>query len=155
MSDKRIEDMSTDEILEFLVRTQREKIEGMLNAQKETMENVFSAQKETMENMFSAQKGAFKEKMGPAKEKFDDTMKGFVSMIMNPEIQKHFVRSGIEFLSGIEEMIKNVPMPEFMKENVEKACDAKDEVVKDMAKEFVKDDGPKTTNKKMKKIDVE
>ena len=140
MSDKKIDEMTMDEILEWIVRTQKDKIEGIINKQKET----FKEQKET-----------FKEQMAPKKEKIDETMKGFMSMLLNPEIQKHFVRSGIEFLSGIEELIKNAPMPEFMKENVEKACDAKDEVVKDMAKEFAKEDEPKKTNKKMKKIDVE
>jgi hypothetical protein len=61
----------------------------------------------------------------------------------------------MEFLAGVEEFLKKAPMPDNMKETVEKACDAKDAFVKDIVCEVNVDCKAKTKDKKMKKIDVE
>ncbi|MCL2608134.1 MAG: hypothetical protein FWD92_06250 [Methanomassiliicoccaceae archaeon] len=129
MCDKRIEDMNTDELLELLVKAQRDKVEKMLNAQKESI----------------------KEKIEPKKEKAEEAIKSMLSLVFSPGVQGHFVKAGIEFLSGVEEIIKNAPMPDSVRENVCKACDLKDKV-----KDAVGDIGKqKTKDKKMKKIEVE
>ncbi|MDR2866775.1 MAG: hypothetical protein LBV13_05190 [Methanomassiliicoccaceae archaeon] len=133
MCDRKIDDMSTDEILEFLVRTQRDKIEKILKAQKDSV----------------------KEKMGPQKEKIEDALKAGTSLFFNPEIQRHFVKAGMEFLAGMEELIRNIPMPDFMKETMHKASESKDIIVKDIANEKDAEKKQKTEDSKMKKIDVE
>jgi hypothetical protein len=134
MCDKKIEDMSTDEILEYLVRTEKDKVEKILKAQKETV----------------------KEKLGPRKDRAEDAFRSLVAMFLNPDIQKHFVKAGMEILSGVEEAIKVMPMPDFVKEAMGKASDAKDAIMKDV----VCDSNPHckvkvNKDKKMKKIDVE
>jgi hypothetical protein len=134
MCDKKIEDMSTDEILEYLVRTERDKVEKILKAQKE----------------------AVKEKMESQKDRAEDAFKSVAAMLFNPDIQKHFVKAGMEVLSGIEEAIKVMPMPDFVRDTMSKASDAKDTIMKDV----VCDSNPQckvkvNKDKKMKKIDVE
>ena len=129
---KKKTDLNNDEVLEELVRTQREKIERILREQKEDAG----------------------EEAEPKKE---DTLRSVLSVLLNPEVQSHFVKAGIEILSGIEQLIRNAPMSENMKQNVERACDFKDRIVNDIVKEADPDKKPesKKKDKKMKKIDVE
>jgi len=132
MCDIKTEDMNADELLEALVKVQRAKVEKILNDQK----------------------ASIKEKIEPKKEKAEESFKSLLSLFFSPEVQGHFVKAGISFLSGIGEMIKNVPMSDEMKENVCKACTLKDKIVKDAAADI---DSKQKTNKdkKMKKIEVE
>jgi len=116
--------------LEEIVRMNREKIEEILKAQK-------------------------KEKFEPKKEKAEEAMKGILSLFLDPKIQMHFVRAGMEFLYGIEEIVKGAPLPDEMKETVNKACEMKDNIVKGIVNEMDPKAKPKDKEKKMKKIDVE
>ena len=128
MGKKKADNMSTDEMLEELVKAHREKIEKILKEQDAA---------------------EFKE--GP---KAEDTLKSILSLFLDPEVRGHFVKAGIEILSGIEQLLKSAPMPDDMKQNVEKACDITDKVVNNIVKEVCPDKKPKG-KKTMKKIDVE
>jgi hypothetical protein len=134
MDDRKIEDMSTDEILKYLMKKEKKKVE----------------------EIFKDQNSAFKIKIEPEKEKAEDAFKSIVSIFFNPDIQRHFVKAGIEFLSGVEETIKNMPFPDFVKETMNMASETKDEIMKDVCDSNpnckVK---PKDKDKKIKKIDVE
>jgi len=132
MCDTKTEDMNEDELLEALVKAQRSKIEKILNDQKASM----------------------KEKIEPKKEKAEETVKSVLSLFFNSEVQRHFVKAGIEFLSGVGEMIKNAPMSEDMRENVCKVCNMKDKIVKDATDE-INSKQKANKDKKMKKIEVE
>ena len=107
--------------IEQFVKENREKIEEILKAQKEKNTET------------------------------EETLKGVFATLMKPEIQRHFLRAGIEVLSGIEAMLRNVPMSDEMKE---KAHKAKETFVKEVMCE-IRPGCKKTSNKKMKKIDVE
>ena len=119
------------------------------------IEEFVKKNKEIIEKILKEQKGSFKEKVEPQVEKAENTVKEVLGLFFNPEIQKHFVKAGMEFLAGVEEFLKKAPMPDNMKETVEKACDAKDAFVKDIVCEMNDDCKAKTKDKKMKKIDVE
>ena len=40
-------------------------------------------------------------------------------MVMNPEVQQHFMKMGMEFMMAVTAMMQNAPTPDFMKESVE------------------------------------
>ncbi|MDR0778919.1 MAG: hypothetical protein LBE48_05755 [Methanomassiliicoccaceae archaeon] len=127
--DRKISDMDTDEILKYLAKKEKKKVEELLT------------------------QIPLKVDIGPQKEKAEDAFRSIISLFFNPEIQKHFVKAGIEILSGVEEAIKNMPMPDFVKETMNKASETKDEMKKDFC-----DSNPDCKvkkDKKMKKIDVE
>ena len=112
---------------------------------------------EEIERILKAQKGSFKEKAEQKKEKAEETMKSFFSLFFSPDIQRHFVRAGIEFLSGIDELMRSAPMPGFVKETMERAHETK-ETIKDEVKKDAdaKNKAAKPDkDKKIKKIDVE
>jgi vacuolar-type H+-ATPase subunit E/Vma4 len=126
----------------------------MCDNNTEELERMIKEQREMIEKLIEAQKASFKETTEPKKERAEDAMKAILSIIANKDIQKHFVKAGMEFLSGIEEIIKAVPFPDSVKEKMDKASEAKDEFVRGVVCEL----NPvckQKTGKKMKKIDVE
>jgi len=126
----------------------------MCDNNTEELERMIKEQREMIEKLIEAQKASFKEATEPKKEKAEDAMKTIMSIITNKEIQKHFVKAGMEFLSGIEELIKAIPFPDSVKEKMDRASEAKDEFVRDVVCELSPVCKQKT-GKKMKKIDVE
>ena len=125
------------------------------NDRTEELEKIIKEQKEMIDKLINAQKSSFKEKIEPKKEKVDDAMKAMFSIFTNKEVQRHFVKAGVEFLSGIEALIKAVPVPDNVKETMKKASEAKDDFVKDVVDELNSSKQKAAGKKKIKKIDVE
>ncbi|MDR0334276.1 MAG: hypothetical protein LBH69_00095 [Methanomassiliicoccaceae archaeon] len=120
------------------------------------IEEFVKKHREEIEKILKASEGHLKTDIGPA-EKIGDAMKGMLSMFLDPKIQMHFIRAGKEFFTGVEEMMRNAPLPDEMKDTVNKACEMKDRIVKDIVNEMDGDAKSKkdAKEKKMKKIDVE
>ena len=116
------------------------------------LEDFVKKNKDEIERILKEQDDTFKVKFDVKKDKAEDAVKTVLSLFLNSDVQKHFVKAGIEFLSGVEVLIRNAPLPDEMKENIDKACDVKDKMVKDIVGEFGK---PKNKEKKTKKIEVE
>jgi hypothetical protein len=134
--------MCKDDIdLEEIVRNNKEKIEEILRS-------------------FEGGGASFKIDLGPL-DKVGDAMKGMFSMFFDPRTQMHFVRAGKELFAGIEEMIKNAPLPDEMRETVNKAREMKDSIINNFTGAKEEDPKPKgkekekEKGKEMKKIDVE
>ncbi|MCL2712414.1 MAG: hypothetical protein FWD37_03960 [Methanomassiliicoccaceae archaeon] len=120
------------------------------------IEEFVKKNREAIEKILKEQDtSAFKEKADAQKEKAEEVLKGVIGTILNPDIQRHFVKAGMEFLSGIEELLKSAPFPEKVKETVEKAYEAKETFVKDVVCDLNPDCKIKNKEKKTKKIDVE
>ena len=119
------------------------------------IEEFVKKNKEKIEKILNEQKSSFKEKAEPQMKKAEDVVTGVLSLFLDPEIQKHFVKAGFEVLAGVEEFLKKAPMPDKMKETFDKASGAKETFVKDVMCEVNPDCKVKNKDKKMKKIDVE
>jgi len=126
------------------------------NDRTEELEKIIREQKKMIDDLMNNQQTSFKVKVETEKKKADEALKSMVSIFTNKDIQRHFVRAGMEFLSGIEELIKTIPFPDNVKETMDKAYEAKDDIVREVC-----DLNPSCkykatgTKKKMKKIDVE
>jgi len=117
------------------------------------IEEFVKKNREKIEEILKQREGSFRDRFEPKKEKAEDAMRSLLALLFNPDVQKHFIKAGVEVLSGIGEIIKNAPMPEEMKQNVDKAYNAKDKVVKDIVDEMA---APKSKEKRAsKKIEVE
>jgi len=138
--------------LEEIVRNNKAKIEEILRNEGRKAEGEHGEAHEG-EPKFHA--GGFNIDLGPM-EKVGDAVKEIFSLILDPKVQIHFIKAGKEFFNGIEAMIKNAPLPDEMKETVNKAYEVKDKIIEDLANEFNPDAKKgKAKDKKMKKIDVE
>jgi hypothetical protein len=119
------------------------------------IEEFVKKNREKIESILKEQKGSFREKFEPQKEKVEDAMKGVLSLFLDPKIQIHFIRAGMEFLHGVEAIVKKAPLPDDIKETMDKASAMKDRIVEDIVNEMDPKAKPKDKEKKMKKIDVE
>jgi hypothetical protein len=147
--------MCNDDLdIEDFVKKNRKKIEEILKKEDNSNEDASDDEHQHTEIPF----GGFKIDLGPM-EKIGDAMKEMISLFLDPKVQKHFIKAGKEIFTGIEEMIKNAPIPEEMKDAMDKAHEMKDKIVDDLASEFgpeaKKEKEKKAKGKKMKKIDVE
>ena len=120
-------------------------LEKFLKENKEMLERLFSEEKEMMEKLFKEGKSSFKEtfdkecekaedfakeKKEKAKEKAEQVFNAFT----DPDVQKHFLVMGMEFMMGMNALIRAMPFPDFVKEAAGKA----EETRKGASEEFSK-----------------
>jgi len=68
-----------------------------------------------------------RDEAGHAKEKAEEIAKETYNMIMDPDVQRHFMAMGMEFLAAISAMIAKAPIPDKFKES---ASDVEDNLKK-------------------------
>lgn len=104
--------MATDEEIHVFVDENRELIERMMAAQRESAETAKSIGKEVIKFGFKSSYVA----ADITKRKSEEFLVAVYRMLTDPEAQRHFMVSGLEFLAGLNAMAKNAPMPEFLRE---------------------------------------
>ncbi|MCL2890931.1 MAG: hypothetical protein FWF40_03455 [Methanomassiliicoccaceae archaeon] len=132
----------------------------MCDERTEELERMVKEQKEMIDKLMEAHGHdhgpSLKDTIDSKKEKADETFRSVFAIFTNKEIQRHFVKAGMEFLSGIEEIIKAIPVPDSVREKMDMAAEAKDDFVKDVVCDLNPSCKYKSASKKkMKKIDVE
>lgn len=103
-----------DPELEKFFSENRDMIEKLLKEEKEMIKDTFEEEKEKMEALLEEQK-----------DKAKEAAQGVVNMITDPDVQKHFMAVGLELLMGINALMKAAPMPDSVKEMVDKAEDVR------------------------------
>ena len=136
-------------------------LEKFLKENKEMLERLFSEEKEMMEKFIKEGKGSFKEtfdsecekadefakqKKEKAKEKAEEVFNAFT----DPDVQRHFMKMGMEFMMGMNALIKAMPFPDFVKEAAGKAEEAR----KGTSDDFSNSEKSKP-NSGLEKIDIE
>ncbi len=120
-------------------------LEKFLRENKEMMSRLFSEEKEMMERFFKEEKehfrGAFDEEMKRAeefadrkKEKAKEAAKTMFDAFADPEVQKHFMAMGMEFMLGMNALMKAMPVPDCMKDMADKAEKARKEASENFSK---------------------
>ncbi|MBQ7620922.1 MAG: hypothetical protein IJV02_00715 [Candidatus Methanomethylophilaceae archaeon] len=104
--------MATDEEIHKFVNDNRELVERMMTVQKENAEMAKAIGKDVIKLGFESTYIAADFARRKSEEFFVRTYK----MITNPEVQRHFMASGLEFLAGLTALAENAPMPSFMRE---------------------------------------
>ena len=127
----------SEEEFQSFIKQNRDLIERMMSLQKQAAVETLSAGREIAhEAVGSAVATADK-----AKEKTEEFVKTTYNMFTDPEVQKHFMTMGMEFMAGMSSMFQKAPMPEFVKDaagGVEKnwkqsACKNNDECARKKA----------------------
>ena len=103
--------MATDEEIHKFVNDNRELVEKMMAVQKENVEMTKSVGKDVIKMGFESTYMAAEFARKKSEEFFVTTYK----MITNPEVQRHFMASGLEFLAGLTALAESAPMPDFVK----------------------------------------
>ncbi|MBR4684989.1 MAG: hypothetical protein IKP04_00460 [Candidatus Methanomethylophilaceae archaeon] len=100
--------MTTNDDLERFVAQNKELVESMMKVPKDTIKAAAMASYEgvRMTNEFAKAKG---------QEAFDKIH----STLVSPDIQKHFIAAGLEFMEGMKALLQHAPVPGFAKEAAE------------------------------------
>jgi|GEM_PF-588221 len=114
-----------DPELERFIRENREMIMRLLREEKDMAERLFKEEKECF-------KGAFDEEMKKAeafaekkKDKAKDTAQEMFNAFTDPEVQKHFMAMGMEFMMAVNALISAMPFPDCVKDMAGKAEEAR------------------------------
>lgn len=140
----------SDKELEDFVKANRERIEKLLNEEGSDFLDI--AEETVIKGAKKARKKT-EELKGDKSETVKENAKEFAKAVFDPEVQKHFMRMGMEFVLGMSAFFDAIPKPDFV-EDVAK--DAK-ETQAEISKEFC-DANPNCVRKKkpsVKKIELD
>lgn len=99
-----------DPELEEFFRNNKDMIERLLLGGLDTFKETYDEEKTMMEELAEKQK-----------EKAKEAAQGVVNMITDPDVQKHFMAMGFEFIMGMSALMKAAPMPETIRDMAAKA----------------------------------
>lgn len=104
--------MATEEEIQKFVSENRALIESMMRLQREGVVEATSAARDvTKEAVTFAHDSA-----DAAKARAEEFGKAAYSMFMDPEVQRHFMTMGMEFMLGLSAMMQRAPIPDFVKD---------------------------------------
>ena len=127
----------SEEEFQSFIKQNRDLIERMMSLQKQAAVETLSAGREIAHEAV----GSAVDTADKAKEKTEEFVKTTYNMFTDPEVQKHFMTMGMEFMAGMSSMFQKAPMPELVKDaagGVEKnwkqsACKNNDECARKKA----------------------
>ena len=127
----------SEEEFQSFIKQNRDLIERMMSLQKQAAVETLSAGREIAHEAV----GSAVDTADKAKEKTEEFVKTTYNMFTDPEVQKHFMTMGMEFMAGMSSMFQKAPMSEFVKDaagGVEKnwkqsACKNNDECARKKA----------------------
>ena len=127
----------SEEEFQSFIKQNSDLIERMMSLQKQAAVETLSAGREIAHEAV----GSAVDTADKAKEKTEEFVKTTYNMFTDPEVQKHFMTMGMEFMAGMSSMFQKAPMPEFVKDaagGVEKnwkqsACKNNDECARKKA----------------------
>jgi hypothetical protein len=99
-----------DPELERFFRENRDMIERLLKEERSCLKSVFEAERARAEEMAESQKN-----------KAEDIAQGVIGMLMDPDVQRHFMAVGTELILGIGALMKAAPIPDSIREMAEEA----------------------------------
>jgi len=100
--------MATDEDIQRFVSENREMVERMMKVQKDSLRMASGMGKEAIESSRKAAEFA--------RDRSEEFVRTTYGMISSPEVQRHFMTAGMEFLAGLTAMAGLAPVPGFMKD---------------------------------------
>ncbi len=103
---------SSEEEFQSFIKENRELIESLMALQKEGMISVASAGRDAAHSMV----GSIEHANEAAKEKGEELFKATYSMFMDPEVQRHFMTMGMEFMMGLSAMMQRAPIPDSIRD---------------------------------------
>lgn len=102
----------SEEEFQSFIKQNRDLIERMMALQREAAVNVASVGRDVTHEVV----GTAVESAEKAREKTEEFVKTTYNMFTDPEVQKHFMTMGMEFMAGMSSLMQKAPMPDFVKD---------------------------------------
>lgn len=137
--------MTDEEFMQFVIENKERIIE--------LMKTVDSTSDNDLKDYVKNTERKVKDRAHQAKDKTEDFAKDMYSAIMNPDVHKHFIRMGMEFFMGLNELASRMPMPDSVKQFKEDVSTSTTEV----RSEFCKNnkDCPAKAKSNLEKIELD
>ncbi len=107
--------MATEQELHEFVSKNKELIESIMELQKEGFTEAAAVARGTAKTAV----GAAHDSAEVAKAHTEDFIKSAYGMFTDPEVQRHFITMGMEFMMGVSAMMQKAPIPDFVKDSAE------------------------------------
>jgi len=125
-------------------------VERFFRENKEMVEKLLREEKEIFSRMLKEKKAKY-DNSTKQKEKAKETAQQMMGAFMEPEVQRHFMMMGMEFMMGMSALVQASPIPDMFKEMAGKAEGAG----KAAANEFRKGiETKKGSNVKPQKVEI-
>ena len=136
--------MTDEEFMQFVIENKERIIE--------LMKTVDSTSDNDLKDYVKNTERKVKDRAHQAKDKTEDFAKDMYSAVMNPDVHKHFIRMGMEFFMGLNELASRMPMPDSVKQFKEDVSTSTTEV----RSEFCKNnkDCPAKAKSNLEKIEL-
>lgn len=146
-----MKDISDEELLKFISENKDRLIQYM---KTEGINLVDVTRKNVKEGVSKVNEAAtnIKDDLEPEIETIRNNTKEFINAFTNEDVQRHLIRSGMEFMLAIGTILDAIPKPEFVFKAYEKASDLKSNINKEYCAN--NEDCPKKTEK-LKKIEID
>ena len=111
----------TDPELEKFLRENKEMIERLFREEREKMEKILKEEKESFRGVFDEEWEKAKRTAEEKKDKAKDTAQEMFNAFTDPEVQRHFMAMGMEFMMAMSALAKSMPFPDHIKDMADKA----------------------------------
>ncbi|MDR2845945.1 MAG: hypothetical protein LBV63_01540 [Candidatus Methanoplasma sp.] len=95
-------------------------LERFFRENKEIVERLLLEERDLVKETVKAEKERFEEYVGDPRVRAREAADGLFGALTDPEVQRHFLTVGIEFLLGVNALIQAAPLPEELKDFVNK-----------------------------------
>ena len=146
-----MKDISDEELLKFISENKDRLIQYM---KAEGINLVDVTRKNVKEGVSKVNEAAtnIKDDLEPEIETIRNNTKEFINAFTNEDVQRHLIRSGMEFMLAIGTILDAIPKPEFVSKVCEKASDLRSNINKEYCAN--NEDCPKKAEK-LKKIAID
>jgi len=125
-------------------------LERFFRENKDMVERLLKEEKEIFSKMLKEKKAKY-EDFAKQSDKKKETAQQMMGAFMDPEVQKHFMKMGMEFMMGMSALVQASPIPDMFKDMAGKAESAG----KTAADEFYKEpETKKRSNAKPQKVEI-
>ncbi|MCL1811112.1 MAG: hypothetical protein FWG41_02675 [Methanomassiliicoccaceae archaeon] len=120
----------TDPELEKFLKENKEMLERLFKEEKDMMQKLLKEEKEFFGDAFEEERKRAEEFAEKQKERAKDTAQEMFNAFTDPEVQRHFMAMGMEFMMAVSAMMKNMPFPDSVKDMADKAEQARKNAAK-------------------------
>lgn len=123
-----------DPEMEKFIRENKEIVMRLLKEEKDIADGLLKEEKEFFKGAFEKETAKIEEFAENKKDKAKETAQGVFNAFTDPEVQKHFMAMGLEFMLTVNALISAMPLPDAVKDMAEKAEEARKTAAENLSK---------------------
>ncbi|MCL2147981.1 MAG: hypothetical protein FWH47_01395 [Methanomassiliicoccaceae archaeon] len=114
-----------DPELEKFIGENKEMLERLFRSEMVMMRRLFKGEKDLFEEAFRDERKRVEEFADRQKDKAKEAAQGMFNAFTDPEVQRHFMAMGMEFMMGMGALMSAMPLPDCFKDMAGKAEEAR------------------------------